>query len=92
MKYIRDGKVIETTERLYEMVYRGIGYVPVEAEVIEEEVIEEVEEEVIEEVEEEVADLEELTVKELKEKAEALKLENYNGLKKDELIALIKGE
>lgn len=74
MKYIRDGKVIETTERLYEMVYRGIGYVPVEEEV------------------EEVEDLEELTVKELKEKAEALKLENYNGLKKDELIALIKGE
>lgn len=71
MKYIRDGKVIETTERLYEMVYRGIGYVPVE---------------------EEAEDLEELTVKELKEKAEALKLENYNGLKKDELIALIKGE
>lgn len=71
MKYIRNGKVIETTERLYEMVYRGIGYVPVE---------------------EKVEDLEELTVKELKEKAEALKLENYNGLKKDELIALIKGE
>lgn len=74
MKYIRDGKVIETTERLYEMVYKGIGYVPVE------------------EVEEKAEDLEELTVKELKEKAEALKLENYNGLKKDELIALIKGE
>lgn len=79
MKYIRDGKVIETTERLYEMVYRGIGYVPVE------------EFEEFEEVEK-VEDLEELTVKELKEKAEALKLENYNGLKKDELIALIKGE
>ena len=28
MKYIRDGKVIETTERLYNMIYKQIGYLP----------------------------------------------------------------
>ena len=77
MKYIRNGKVIKTTERLYNMIYRQIGYLPVEDLPVEDL---------------EIEDLEELTVKELKEKAEALELENYNGLKKDELIALIKGE
>lgn len=41
---------------------------------------------------EDLLNLEELTVKELKEKCEELGLEDYKGLKKDELIELLKGD
>lgn len=41
---------------------------------------------------EEEINLEDLSVKELKEKCEELGLEDYKSLKKDELIALLKGD
>lgn len=80
IKYIRNGQEIEVTERLYNMLYKGIGYKTVEEVELEEEVLGDIE------------DYNELTVAELQDKAETLKLEDYKGLKKAELINLIKGE
>ena len=79
MKYIRNGKTIDVTERLYNMVYKQIGYKLVEEVELKDEVLDGVEV------------LEDLTVVELQEKAEALKLENYKGLKKADLVKAIEG-
>ena len=79
-KYIRNGKEIQTTERLYNMIYKNIGYKTLEDTKLEKEVLGDIE------------DYNELTVAELQDKAETLKLEDYKGLKKAELIDLIKGE
>ena len=73
------------------MVYKNIGYIRVE-QAEEEQAEREEQAELEEEVLGDIEDYNELTVADLQDKAEQLGLENYKGLKKAELINLIKGE
>ncbi len=89
MKVVKDGKIIEVTEKAYRVVYKGLGYKPYQEH---EEETEAEENNVAEEVNGDVIDYKSMKVDELRELAKARDIEGYSKMKKDELVAALRGD
>lgn len=85
-KYIKGNKIIQATERAYEVIYKSQGFT--ELKFIED--IEKAHELAIEE--DKIKSLENLKVEELKDLAKEKEIEGYSKMKKDELISALIGE